>query len=100
MCASLLAIFGCMVTMLFIDPMQARLLAPLAIGGILLLIFGYFAGGYVRRRFKSRVLERGGQVCPNCHYLLPGGEEGGETRFCPECREPYKPEELRRIWEG
>lgn len=75
-------------------------MAPVFGGGSILLVVGYVGAIRSRRRFKRRVLERGGLVCPNCHYDLSEVEAAEGVTFCPECREPYRRSELRRLWEG
>lgn len=93
-------VFGAIVAMMFQSPTAVTGLWPVIMIAVLMFVAAYFACVVTRRRFKNRVLAKDGKVCPNCHYDLARVEDVGDVQFCPECREPFRMADLRRVWSG
>lgn len=46
-------------------------------------------------RFRRRIMEWDGNVCPHCAYNLDPRIESGD---CPECGEPFTLTDVRQLW--
>lgn len=95
-----LVVFGILVATSLDSPRAVVHLWPLMMIAVLVFTVAYFGCVWVRRRFKKRVLARDAKVCPNCHYDLSEVQDVGEVQFCPECREPFRFGDLKRVWSG
>ncbi len=93
-------VLGFIVAMMVRSPRAMVDLWPIMVGAVLLFVVSYFACVITRRRFKRDVMNRDGKVCPNCHYDLSEVEVVDAEAYCPECREPYRMSDLKRVWSG
>lgn len=59
------------------------------------MVVGILLQSWGRSRLSRRLQQSDGRLCPRCHYNLAGLTDEGH---CPECGEPYSPDQLAEAW--